>query len=280
MYSLATSRFMGSQNLEGTGYFLRSTHPAAGSNGNSFGFTAGLPNDLWNIQMASRQVDATFDPAIGFVTRRGYRRYQPSVEYGPRPRSGRLVRRDLFSAGLDVQTDLDNQLLQRSVELKLFEVQFQSQDSFSATLSNNREVLDEAFTPSGGLTLPLGAEYDTNALGLRASTANRTREQLPVRLGERRARLAVALPLDSATRQRHLLRLHPQLGGRPGAEPLQHARPPRGVEGALHPSFLGFTCRRPMTCTSRKNIVGTTPNAARGERSAHLKVRGCDTQST
>ena len=170
---LATSRFMGSQNLEGTGYFLHSTNPATGNDGNSFGFTAGLHNELWNIQLASRQVDAAFDPAIGFVTRRGYRRYQPSVEYGPRPRGSRLVRRYLFSAGLDVQSDLDNQLLQRSIDLKLFEVQFQSQDSFSATVSNNREVLDEAFTPSRGIALPLGAEYDTNVLSLRAATANR-----------------------------------------------------------------------------------------------------------
>lgn len=172
-FRLATSRFRGSQNLESTGYFLRSTNPATGRDGNSFGFTAGLPNDLWNIQMASRQVDADFDPAIGFVTRRGYRRYQPSVEYGPRPRGSRLVRRYAFSTALDLQTDIDNGLLQRTVEVKLLDVQFHSQDSFSITASNNREVLDEPFTPTRGITLPLGADYNTNVLTLRAQTANR-----------------------------------------------------------------------------------------------------------
>jgi hypothetical protein len=171
-FRLATSRFRGSQNLEATGYYLQSSNRDA-RDGRSFGFTAGFPNDLWNIQMAARHVDEAFDPAIGFITRTGYRRYQPSVEYGPRPRGSRLVRKYAFSTSLDVQSDLQNALLSRTVELKVFDVQFQSQDSFSATVSNNRERLDEPFTPSRGITLPLGAEYDTNTLTLRASTANR-----------------------------------------------------------------------------------------------------------
>ena len=142
-FRLATSRFRGNQNLETTGYFLHADNPS-GADGNSFGMTAGMPNDLWNIQMAARQVDVGFDPAIGFVTRRGYRRYQPNVEYGPRPRGSRIVRRYVFGTGLDVQTDVHNELLSRSLDVKLLDVQFQSQDSFNIGYSNNRERLDEA----------------------------------------------------------------------------------------------------------------------------------------
>jgi hypothetical protein len=171
-FRLATSRFRGSQNLEATGYFMHADNPT-GRDGSSFGFTAAMPNDLWNLQMSARQVDAGFDPAIGFVTRRGYRRYQPSVEYGPRPRGSRIVRRYAFSTGMDVQTDIDNALLSRTVDIKVLDVQFHSQDSFSATISNSRERLDEPFTPSRGIALPFGAEYDTNTLSLRAATANR-----------------------------------------------------------------------------------------------------------
>ncbi len=171
-FRLATSRFRGSQNLETSGYFLRTTNPD-GDDANAFGLNAAMPNDLWNLQMSSRQVDRQFDPAIGFVTRRGYRRYQPSVEYGPRPRGSRVVRRYAFSAALDVQTDLDNGVLSRSWDFKVFDVSFQSQDSFSVTVSANRERLDEPFTPSRGITLPLGAEYDTTSVKFVGSTANR-----------------------------------------------------------------------------------------------------------
>ncbi len=118
-----------------------------------------MPNDLWNLQMSTRQVAERFDPAIGFVTRRGYRRYQPSVEYGPRPRDSKYVRRYSFITALDVQTDMQNELLVRSVDLKVFDVSFQSQDSLSASVANRFERLDAPFTPSPGITLPLGAAY-------------------------------------------------------------------------------------------------------------------------
>ena len=172
-YRLATSRFRGSQNLESTGYLLHATNPASGRTGNSFGLTAALPNDLWNVQTAARQVDAGFDPAIGFVTRTGYRRYQPSVEYGPRPRGSRTVRRYAFAAALDVQDDLRNALLTRALDLKLLDVQFQSQDSFSMTVESRRERLDTAYSPSRGITLAAGSRYDTGILILKGATANR-----------------------------------------------------------------------------------------------------------
>ena len=172
-YRLATSRFHGSQNLETTGYFLKSTNPGTGHDGNSFGLTAALPNDRWNMQMAARQVDADFNPAIGFVTRKGYRRYQPSIEFSPRPKASKLVRRFQFATNLDVQADMQNRLLSRSFDLKFFDVQFQSQDFFQLTVSRNFERLDAPFTPSTGITLPLGAEYNTTVLNLRGGTANR-----------------------------------------------------------------------------------------------------------
>ncbi len=169
---LATNQFMGSLNLEGSAFYLHATNPGS-DGGASFGTYVAAPNDRWNLEFGARQVDANFDPAIGFVTRRGYRRYQPGVEFGPRPRGHKYVRRYLFSTALDVQTDLVNELLQRTVELKFFEVQFHSQDSFRATVSRNRERLDVPFTPSAGITLPAGAVYDTTVLNIRGFTANR-----------------------------------------------------------------------------------------------------------
>lgn len=171
-FRLATNSFMGGLNLEGTGYFLHATDPSR-EGGSSFGFNGALPNDRWNIQFAADQVDATFDPAIGFVTRRGYRRYQPSVEYGYRPRGHRYIRRILFGTFNDLQTDLENGLLQRTVNVKPIEVQFHSQDSFQLNVLSATERLDSPFTPTSGITLPRGAEYDTTSLVLRGQTANR-----------------------------------------------------------------------------------------------------------
>lgn len=169
---LATSSFRGNQNLEAGAYYLYATDPLR-RGGASYGVTAAAPNDPWNIQFAAREVEATFDPAIGFVTRRGYRRYQPEVEYGPRPRNSRYVRRYAFGAMLDIQTDGRNQLLSRAIELTFANVSFQSQDSFSATVTRVAERLDEDFIPSRGITLPAGARYDFSRVAVSAQTANR-----------------------------------------------------------------------------------------------------------
>ena len=64
-------------------------------------------------------------------------------------------------------------------------------------------------------------------------------EQRPVRHGERRRRMAVAIPMDCQARQRHLRRLHAQLARQSAARAVRHAGSPALDEGALHLSFLG-----------------------------------------
>ena len=169
---LATSRFRGRQNLESTAYLLQSSGGGKAS-GYASGLTVALPNDPWSIALAARSVDASFDPAIGFLTRGGYRRYQPSVEFGPRPRGHRYVRRLAWSAALDVQTDVQDRLLSRSLDLKLLDLSLHSQDGLSVVVSQGRDRLDAPFSPTRGITLPVGATYDTTSLSVKGSTASR-----------------------------------------------------------------------------------------------------------
>ena len=171
-FRLATARFRGSQNLEATGYYLY-TSGADPGNKSSFGGRIAYPNDRWNGEFSTREVGDTFDPAVGFVTRRGYRRYQPFLEFAPRPRSSRVVRRYSFSAAGDLQTDLANGTLTRAADLKFFQVDFQSQENFSATVTPTYERLDAPFAIAPGIVLPAGATYDFARFNLRGQTANR-----------------------------------------------------------------------------------------------------------
>jgi hypothetical protein len=52
-------------------------------------------------------------------------------------------------------------------------VTFHSQDNFSATISPTTERLDENFTISRGITLPVGREYSFTRVNVRGQTANR-----------------------------------------------------------------------------------------------------------
>jgi hypothetical protein len=118
-------------------------------------------------------VQAHFNPAMGFVTRRDYRRYQPQVFYGPRPRANRYVRRLVSGANLDVQTDLSNRLLVRTMGIQFLEVQLHSQDNVSLGLNHTEEHLEEPFPIRPDIILPLGAHYTYSRVWIRGQTANR-----------------------------------------------------------------------------------------------------------
>ena len=172
-FRLATNRFLGSQNLEATGWLLHAARPGVSSGDNAFGAVVAYPNDRWDARVDLREVQERFDPAVGFVTRRNYRRYLPSLAFQPRPTGHRYIRRFIFGGEVDVQTSLENQLLTRRTELTLLDSQFHSQDSFAVVASATRERLEAPFAIYPGITIPAGGEYDFTRLLVRGQTANR-----------------------------------------------------------------------------------------------------------
>jgi hypothetical protein len=170
---LATSRFLGDQNFEGSGWFLYNSRPGVTSGAAAFGASMRLPNDLWNIKADATEVQAHFEPAIGFVSRQAYRQYNQTVEYGPRPRNHRYIRQISTGVGLDTQTDLRNNLLKRSIEGQPLRLEFHTQDNFRISVARRYERLDTPFRIAPTITLPQGAEYTFNRMRFFVSTANR-----------------------------------------------------------------------------------------------------------
>src|SRR5262245_36123977 len=93
-------------------------------------------------------------------------------------------------------------------------------------------------------------------------------EQPPVRLSERRAGLAIALPLDSSPGQRHLFRLQPQLAGRSvGCPPVPLDRQPSLLEAPVYIPVLnmlpsGYTDGRDSRAYVRAVGPDALPHAA------------------
>jgi hypothetical protein len=170
---LATNRFMGSDNLAGTVWFLNAARPGVTGGSNAFGAQFEYPNDVWQASLGLREVQENFDPAVGFVSRSGYRRYQPTMSWNPRPRGHRFIRQFGFGPEIDIQTDLEGRTLTRTVGLTPFEVNLHSQENFAVELDWSHERLDVPFNISRGITLPAGAEYDFMRWSVRGSTANR-----------------------------------------------------------------------------------------------------------
>ena len=172
---LATSTFLGDQNLEGDGWLQYNHHPGIVGGNAAFGVSLRYPNDLWNARIDATEVQESFDSAIGFVSRRAYRQYSQAIEFGPRPANHRYIRQVVVGARLDTMTDLHNGLLKRNIVVQPAQVQFHSQDSFRLTVFRRDERLDTPFRLTPSITLPVGAAYTSHRYRLFVSTANRRR---------------------------------------------------------------------------------------------------------
>jgi hypothetical protein len=173
-FRYATTSFLGSQNLEFSGYLLGNSTAATDSAGSlAFGGRVSYPNDLWSGSFDVSEVRAGFDPALGFVRRRAFRSYAPSLSFAPRPVGHALIRQLRFGAELSVFTDLDNALLTREVNLTLGRVDTHAGDNVALNVTPTHERLERDFTISPGVVLPRGSEYDFARWRASVGTANR-----------------------------------------------------------------------------------------------------------
>ena len=168
----STSSFLGSENLESTFWLLHATNDASSSGNVAYGASLNYPNDRWNAQFGATEVQENFTPDVGFVTRRAFRKYSPSLQFSPRPANHRYIRQFTFGSSLDVRTDLRNDVVERNINLTLFEVRLHSQDNISIRANQNYVRLEEPFRITDDITLPLGATYTFSRYRVWAQTAN------------------------------------------------------------------------------------------------------------
>lgn len=173
-FRLATSTFRGNQNLEASG-FLSTTSLYGGKSGENeaFGGRLGYPNDVYESSFAFMQVGKNVDPAVGFINRWDYRRYQPRFTWNPRPQANRYIRRFSFGGDMDLYTNTSNRMESRDFDITAARVELHSGDSAELSVVPTYERLDEDFTISPGVTLPAGGEYNFVRYQVQASTANK-----------------------------------------------------------------------------------------------------------
>ena len=169
----STSSFLGSENLVTSLWVLHATQEGSSGGNSAFGGSVTYPNDRWDARFDATEVQENFKPGIGFVTRNGYRKFSPELDFTPRPSNHPYIRQFEFGGSLDVQTDLQNDLLTRTIDLTLFQVNLHSGDNASISVNRNYERLDEPFELTDDITLPFGTEYNFSRYRLWMQTANR-----------------------------------------------------------------------------------------------------------
>ena len=182
---LATSRFLGRQrNFVVDGFAVRGANGQNSTDDWSYGFSAAYPNDKFDAQIAVREIQRNFRPALGFVQRDNVRLLRVGASYNPRPRF--LNIQQIFHDFYFTQfTNLDNNLTEsRDAYISLFDWHLRSGDSVHAILDFNPvyERLFEVFEISPGVFLPPG-EYRFTRFRSNAASAARRRFTVSVSVG-------------------------------------------------------------------------------------------------
>ena len=179
-FSLATSRFRGNQNLELSGFYLWNSVnplgtplPVNGAGQAAYGLRLEFPNDRWSGRMAFREIQQNWNPAVGFIQRVNVRHYSPSVTFAPRPRNNRLVRRYVYSATLDMYTDLRNVTRTRTLDLNVFQMELQSGDTIQAHILPSYESPESNFQISKGIVIKQNSAYSFTRGYVQVNTNNR-----------------------------------------------------------------------------------------------------------
>ncbi len=157
--AFSTSRFRGDQNLDFSAFFLRTSNPLDPEGSSGFGAALRYPNDPWTASFSALELQPGYDPALGFVERRGIRQYQPEFEWSPRLDNHPWIRSIDVGVEANIQADMQNVLLSRELELTVLQINPHDGARYQFRVVPQYERLDEDFEISDGVVLPAGGVY-------------------------------------------------------------------------------------------------------------------------
>ncbi len=171
-FQLATTQFRGSENLQFSGFYVRTPDGVRHGDDAAWVMRFDYPNDLWTVQSTFKSFQENFDPAMGFVERTGLRLFVNTLQFAPRPNT-RLIRRVATQARFRFAKDMEGNWLERTYMVNLLNLDFQSGDRATIQVVPSYERLDRDFRVTRGVVLPAGNEYQFTRYSFGFSTANR-----------------------------------------------------------------------------------------------------------
>ncbi|MEW6745560.1 MAG: DUF5916 domain-containing protein [Planctomycetota bacterium] len=165
-----TSEYRGDKSLRASAFALKSFTSGAEGDGTAYGGNLSYPNDLWSWSLDAKAIGSEFNPAMGFVRRRGIRQYSGNVAYRPRP--GDSIRQLTFLLAPSLTTTEGNDLDSWSFRIEPLGVELETGDDFEVFVTPQFETFDEPFEIEDGIIVP-GDDYHTLRYGAEFSFSDR-----------------------------------------------------------------------------------------------------------
>ena len=169
-FNFRTDRFLGDRNLRFSTYFLKTDTDGISDNDSAFLLRSSYPNDQVDLSASYTLVEDDFDPALGFVRRRGIKKYEARFAYRPRLYSS--IRRLGFTLRPELFEDTSNATQSVEIAVEPISVELESGDEFRLDFRHVREVLDEDFEITDQVTVPEDA-FTFTRYGFEVETSER-----------------------------------------------------------------------------------------------------------
>ena len=137
------------------GYWARTQTPDRQGDDQSYQAAFSYEGDLYAFQVDHLLVGGNFNPEVGFLRRRDFRRTFALAQYSPRPASIAAVRQFRWGASLDYILNGAGQLETQLVQGR-FQTDLENSDRFSVDIQQNYELLSEPFPINPGVIIPVG----------------------------------------------------------------------------------------------------------------------------
>ena len=144
------------ENMNVGTYYAQTNTPGLKGENTSYSASIGNNGDRYGFRMSHLLVGKNFNPEVGFVRREDFRQSRAQVQFTPRPRGIRAIRRFQFRGDIDYLTNESTGILETRDIGTEFEIEFENTDRFSVNASDKYEFLFEEFEISDGVTLPAG----------------------------------------------------------------------------------------------------------------------------
>lgn len=169
-FRYVNSRFRGGRSVQAEGWIQQSDTEGLVGDEMAAGIGFRLPNNEGlRGDFSMSRIEQNFNPALGFVRRRGIEEVDFGFGNTWRPSGGRI--RTIFSGINGNRIDyLDTGEVQsQSLNLDAINIDFNSQDSFNIGYSRDKEGLRDDFAISSNVTIPAGVyTFDTVNLSIRS----------------------------------------------------------------------------------------------------------------
>jgi hypothetical protein len=179
---METANLFGNKNLQFEAFLVWNSNPdptekKSFSDLSARGFRLNYPNDVWQTHLSYREFGHDYRPAVGFVTRNGFRRVEPNLTWRPRPNI-EWLRRLEFSVQYRYLADLTTNVAEeKQLRLGIFGLEFESGDGFRIQATRQYEELDRNFEVSDGIEI-LAGRYTNWEYSLQGMTAQKRRVSL------------------------------------------------------------------------------------------------------